>query len=517
MIQAQFATEPNRPANEVWCDLTVALTHDSALRRYPELDRIPFDPHTDYPEYDGPTAKEANPVYAAVRRTLQLLGRDDQNFDTTNWNPLRGIVEPGMKVVLKPNLVSDSVRPGADLDALFTHMSVIRPVIDYVRLSLRGQGSILLGDAPIQGTNWDNLLHVSGIGKTIGLLNDRPGVAIAIEDFRGEITIRDRFDMVIERTLRNEENTVEVDLGGGSTLAPIIERPGRFRVSQYDPAALALHHNAQRNCYMIYRPVLEADVVVNLPKLKVHKKAGITCSLKNLVGINCRKDYLAHYRIGDARTGTGDQYAEFSRLCALYSALCDAMETGGTLKRRMASLACKCVSRMLKISTGHTSYEGDWYGNDTTWRMAHDLNLILCYATAAGVMTDKVQRRIVNIVDGVIAGERDSPLQPTARPCGTIIAGTNPLAVDLVAATAIGYDLDKVPLLRDAWRAPSRWQLPPHDGSRLDVTVLLDDEDELRHVGLSELAELMNLGLEPPMGWVGKIERNGTARTLDSA
>ena len=32
----------------------------------------------------------------------------------------------------------------------------------------------------------------------------------------------------------------------------------------------------------------------SLPKLKTHKKAGITCALKNLIGINGNKEYLPH-------------------------------------------------------------------------------------------------------------------------------------------------------------------------------------------------------------------------------
>ena len=53
--------------------------------------------------------------------------------------------------------------------------------------------------------------------------------------------------------------------------------------------------------------VLEADVIVNLPKLKTHKKAGVTCALKNLIGINGNKEYLPHHRIGGHNLG-GDCY-----------------------------------------------------------------------------------------------------------------------------------------------------------------------------------------------------------------
>jgi hypothetical protein len=35
---------------------------------------------------------------------------------------------------------------------------------------------------------------------------------------------------------------------------------------------------------LIAKDVLEADIIINLPKLKMHKKAGVTNALKNFVG-----------------------------------------------------------------------------------------------------------------------------------------------------------------------------------------------------------------------------------------
>ncbi|MFQ5495898.1 MAG: DUF362 domain-containing protein, partial [Phycisphaerae bacterium] len=297
-----------------WNNLHVALRHDPSLIDYPPRDRSPFDPDTDYPEYNGPVAESPNPVYGAVRATLAMLALDEPSAGTPDWNPLKGLVEPGMNVVIKPNLVADTLGPDADLSALFTSMSVIRPLIDYVQKALRGQGAITLGDAPIQRTDWDNLMALSGIAESIDRLNDRHDVPIRMVDFRREVTRRDAFGMVVHRELRDAVDYVEVDLARGSTLTPVTNGEGRFRVSQYDPTALQRHHNGTRNSYMIHRCVLDADDVIGVPKLKVHKKAGITCGLKNLVGIVCGKDWLPHYRIGDAQTRAGDQYEGKSRL-----------------------------------------------------------------------------------------------------------------------------------------------------------------------------------------------------------
>ena len=56
-----------------------------------------------------------------------------------------------------------------------------------------------------------------------------------------------------------------------------------------------------RHRYLVARELIEADVVFNVPKLKTHKKAGVTGALKNLVGINGHKAYLPHHRKGGVR------------------------------------------------------------------------------------------------------------------------------------------------------------------------------------------------------------------------
>src|SRR3989442_15911138 len=81
-----------------WSDLQVAVSHDPALLEYPRAEDAPFDPDRSYPEYEDAIAGRPNPVYAAVRHLLWLLGRDQAHFGTRHWNPLREIIEPGMRV-----------------------------------------------------------------------------------------------------------------------------------------------------------------------------------------------------------------------------------------------------------------------------------------------------------------------------------------------------------------------------------------------------------------------------------
>ncbi len=37
--------------------------------------------------------------------------------------------------------------------------------------------------------------------------------------------------------------------------------------------------------------------------------------------------------------------------------------------------------------------DGDWYGNDTVWRMVLDLNTLMFYANREGVLCDAPKRR----------------------------------------------------------------------------------------------------------------------------
>ena len=118
--------------------------------RYPSTP--PFSPSEAFPEYpfrDAPTSNEANATYAAVRSALGLLGLDRPRIDTVGWNPLGHIVHPGDMVVVKPNFVRDfrETQSGHD-DCLITHGAVIRAVLDYVYIALRGSGRVIVADAP---------------------------------------------------------------------------------------------------------------------------------------------------------------------------------------------------------------------------------------------------------------------------------------------------------------------------------------------------------------------------------
>ena len=79
----------------------------------------PWGPGKSYPELvaligEPEPGEGPNPVYAAVRTALSLLGLDREAFGSEAWNPLRAFVRPGQRVVLKPNFIRHwNPAPGA--------------------------------------------------------------------------------------------------------------------------------------------------------------------------------------------------------------------------------------------------------------------------------------------------------------------------------------------------------------------------------------------------------------------
>jgi hypothetical protein len=120
------------------------------------------------------------------------------------------------------------------------------------------------------------------------------------------------------------------------------------------------------------------------------------------------------------------------------------------------------IARAPKLSEGRSQngflhgyiMEGSWEGNDTIWRTVLDLNQILFYADRDGVLHDRPQRRYLALVDGIIAGEGEGPLASTPRAAGLLVGGTDPVLVDVACARAMGYRIDRIPMIHRALARP---------------------------------------------------------------
>jgi hypothetical protein len=216
--------------------------------------------------------------------------------------------------------------------------------------------------------------------------------------------------------------------------------------------------------------------VINLPKLKTHKKTGLTACMKNLVGINGNKNWLPHHREGTPAQG-GDQFADARLIHRMENAVVAGFRRVfphlGPLRRVIAGPAKAGGRQVFGDTNTDTIRSGNWYGNDTTWRMVIDLNRILMYADVQGQLHDRPVRRVLNVVDAIVAGEGNGPLDATPRPCGVILAGSNPVAVDLACARLMGFNYRQVPMLN---RASDKHLLPLWSFSPAELRVCSDNE-----------------------------------------
>ena len=363
-----------------------------------------FRPDKKYPEYKWKQeVSDYNPVYEQVREVLYLLGYDKQNYGTDNWNPLSKIIKKGDTVVLKPNLVMDR-NPDGGVQCLFTQASVVAAVIDYVCLALDGTGTIIVGDAPMQHCDWNALMNESGYPEMIDFYIEK-GIDIKLIDFRevystcvGGITYQKFNDFA-------EGIVVHLDKDSAFCNIPN-ENYEKMRITNYDPDELRKHHNGQKHEYYISKQVLEADVIINMPKPKTHRKAGFTAALKNLIGVNVRKEYLPHHTIGAISEG-GDEYLRKNRLHSLQSVLLDKKNNAAANEQYLkAKFYRYMIAAVGRLRTDKDSYvEGSWYGNNTISKTIADLNRIVKYADKKGNMQEKPQRIFFSIADMIVSGD----------------------------------------------------------------------------------------------------------------
>jgi hypothetical protein len=143
--------------------------------------------------------------------------------------------------------------------------------------------------------------------------------------------------------------------------------------------------------------------------------------------------------------------------------------------------------------------------------MVIDLNRILLYADSNGTVHTAPVRRFFSLVDGIVGGEGNGPLDPTPRRSGVILAGFNPLAVDLACARVMGFNHRLIPMLH---RALQSHRLPLARFAFEDARIA---SNEPSFDG--PIAELRGrlLAFEPHFGWRDHIEVTeevGEARAL---
>jgi len=403
--------------------------------------------------------------------------------------PLSDIVKPGMSVLLKPNWVLHENRSGRTMDCMVTHpaflLATVREVVG------AGAGRILIADAPIQGADFGRLTPPSwreAVREAAG------AVPVDILDFRNTVAnvVRGRLSADVDR--RPPERFILFTLGRESCLEPISNMAGSFRITSYSPLAMAEVQRSGMHQFLLCREPFEADVILNLPKLKAHSKAGITAALKNLVGINGDKNYLPHHRVGGSAVG-GDCY-EGLKPFKRAAEFCVDM-ANRRIGRSSYLPWMKAAGALRRVHGG--DLEGQWHGNDTTWRMVLDLNRILIYGREDGTLATEPQRRVFSLTDAIVAGQRNGPLAPEEIGLGAVSFAENSVFADLTHSALMRFDWRRLALIREAFTPMGHplVDLPPEDvdvccgGARLS---------------LADVVKSCSKAFRPPDGWKGQIE-----------
>ncbi len=392
-----------------------------------------FNPSLEYQELKNINLNISSDktVYDDFRELLKEMQLDSQNINTANWNPFKSFIKEGDNVLIKPNLVNH-VNPKGTIDCMITNFSLIRPVIDYTILALNGTGTIIVGDAPVQGCDFNKLKLINNLENNINLYKSIYP-KIRLMDFR-----------------KNENEDIEcitVKLDNKSSFSELDNLNKEYSITNYDLKLMNIHHNGSTHEYIIPKEVLNSDVIINMPKPKTHRKAGMTACMKNFVGINGNKECLPHHRTGGPNKN-GDEFPENNFLKDIFSWL----SKYSYRNNRVIEFFRKCIFFILNKIGKMKFTEGSWYGNDTIWRTILDLNKLIIYTDKQGKLNNMPQRRIFNICDMIISGEKEGPLLPSDKKVGLIVAGFNQLNNDYTIAQIMGFDPQKIKYIENGYK-----------------------------------------------------------------
>ena len=62
---------------------------------------------------------------------------------------------------------------GGDYDCVVTHGSVIRAVVDYVLIAMKGKGTLTIADAPLIDNDFDRIVKRTGLDEMARFFSQR--------------------------------------------------------------------------------------------------------------------------------------------------------------------------------------------------------------------------------------------------------------------------------------------------------------------------------------------------------
>ncbi len=184
---------------------------------------------------------------------------------TNLLRPLGGMeafIKPGQRVLLKPNLLSGKTPD----KAVTTHPEIVRAV---VKLAQKAGGIVSIGDSPGIGS-------AESVARKSGILAVAEETGCPFVPFETAVTIH----------------------------------PTGGKFQQFEVA----------------KEILDADIIINLPKLKTHQMMGLTCGVKNMFGaiVGLRKPRL-HLQAGTDKAFFALMLLELSEALAPTLTIVDAV------------------------------------------------------------------------------------------------------------------------------------------------------------------------------------------------
>ncbi len=412
------------------------------------------------------------------------------------------VINPGSRIVIKPNFVAEEnflvneKHYNSEIynECFITNKTIIKALVRL--LNNIPDLKIKIIESPIQFCKIEEIVTPQFLQE---LQNICPLSTISFVDLRRTIYYKTEKEPVVKVGLREKNQYVDVDLGEQSEHTFSGKDINLFRVTDYPPSAMKEFHYGRHHIYRVAKEVFEADYIFNIPKLKTHMKAGMTGAEKNFIGVIGNKECLPHHTKGSEHRG-GDCYGDNSLLKRWAENIMDNANQYIVLDKKRYWRRRRLAKVLLEIKwilDGENDIGGSWYGNDTIWRTIVDINRIIYYSTIFGELKTEKQRTIFTLIDAIVSGQNEGPMSPEPYYTGKIIFSDSTMAADVVAATILGFDDNKIKYL----------------DRKLNKCFPLMEEDEVRilcaqkEMSLEDLKKLITTSAQPSARWSGHIER----------
>ena len=319
-----------------------------------------------YPSLAPGTAFDTHPAVKLLDSALKGLSGGSA------VEAVQAAVSTGGTVLIKPNWVE----PGTWSKGKITHPTLVLAAARIAAEAVGPTGKVLIGEGTSEGKDLPKVLSATTFMSALHSFG-----LDAATSTRAKVTV--------------------VDLNVASTGSVVVKLHARSRFASvhdklYDASdrVVGKMGDSHVGVYHIARPIVDADLIIDFAKSKVHCSAGATLALKNFLGIVP----TGHDPSGGYRLKTVPHYSSAD-------------------------------------VHGHSKY----VLNRTIGRTSADLHAAALYAASDGSLQSTRQRKLLCIIDGVVSGSK-TQFSPQKISTGWIAAGYDPVAVDHVATRCMGFD-----------------------------------------------------------------------------